>query len=125
MVPDTRPEVVLYENHPLRGIEFARSLNDKEFDLAAQEVSLLGMPYFFSNEQKNKAALAYNWQLNNNALSQEGNEVIFRKPEGVTEGRSRISLGIKNLERFMQDASGSLNVVFQNTAETPTSQPIF
>ncbi len=124
-IPDSRTETVLYENHPLLGIMFGNALNNKDFELADKEVSIIAAPYFFSNQQKKFGGVSYNWSLNNSTLSQQGNEVIFRKPEGVSTGRSLISVSTKNLERFMQASDATLNVIFKETESTTSDQTTF
>lgn len=124
-VPNSKTEVLLYENHPLYGIIFEKSLNGGEFPITNHEVRIIGTPFFFSEEQKKLGQLVYDWKLNNSSVNQPGNEVIFRKPEGSGEGRSFVSLGIKNTERFAQASSASLYVQFKNEEEAPADQNIF
>lgn len=124
-IPNSKTEVLLYENHPLYGIIFEKSLNAGEFPITNHEVRIIGTPFFFSEEQKKLGQLVYDWKLNNASVNQQGNEVIFRKPEGGGDGRSFVSLGIKNLERFAQSSSASLYVQFKNKEETPAGQNIF
>ncbi|MEK7390640.1 MAG: hypothetical protein AAB635_00705 [Patescibacteria group bacterium] len=124
-IPDSKTEVLLYENHPLYGIVFERALNAKESPITNHEIRIIGVPFFFSNQQKNLGQLVYDWKLNNASVNQPGNEVIFRKPEGGGEGRSLVSLGIKNPERFAQSSSASLHVQFKDEEETPAGQNIF
>lgn len=126
-IPDSPTETVMYENHPLYGIIFERALNGKELTLKNKEVSLIGIPYFFSRQQKDFSGLDYSWTLNNNPVAQRENEVIFRKPDGATTGRSSISLSVKNPERFMQSSSASLHVVFNDEPKesVDSAQSIF
>lgn len=123
-ISDIRPEVLVYENHPLYGIVFEKALNGKDFVMAGSETKITAVPFFFSNKQKNSGDLLYDWNLNNSSVSEKGNEVVFRKPENVKQGSSLISLNVKNLERFMQYADASFNIKFSNDSET-RSQNVF
>ncbi len=125
-INDTRPEILFYEKNPIYGINFGRTLNDKDFIMTNDETTIVGEPFFFSNAQKNtQSGLTYTWTQNGTTVQQEGNELTFRKPEDQN-GRAQIGLGIKNLERFMQFATGNFYVQFNNNTNiAPASQPIF
>jgi len=123
-IPESKTEVVLYENNPLYGINFSNALNQKEVSINEQEIRVFGVPFFFSKTHKVSDKLSFNWKLNNTSINQPGDEVIFRKPEGG-EGRSSIELTIKNNEQALQKSSGNFYVRFENTASGSANQPIF
>lgn len=122
-IPDSKTEVLLYENDPLYGIRFEEALNNKDFSITEQEIRVFGVPMYFSNEQESDGQLVLTWNLNNSRINQTENEVIFRKPEGSTGGRSLISLGIKNPVRYAQFSSANFYAVFAD--EQTTGQSVF
>jgi hypothetical protein len=124
-IPNSSPEVVFYENKPLYVIDFTRSFNDGDFNIAGSESKVVATPYFFSNEQKDLGQLSSSWRLNNAPINEPGNEVILRKPENGGGVRSLISLNIKNLERFMQTADGSFYATFDKPTETQNNPGLF
>ncbi len=124
-ISDTKPEVVFYENHPLYGIIFNKALNNRDFIMTQDEVSIIAEPYYFSHEQADNNELSYNWNLNSGLVGEYQNQLTFRKP-GSGSGRSELSLAVKNLERFMQAASANLYVQFDSESENSAEGvPIF
>lgn len=124
VIPNSNPEVVFYENHPLYGIRSSEALNGKDFTVVDSEARIIGEPFFFSNAQKDFNLLTYEWSLNNSKINQLENTIIVRTPSGEGSGRSLISLKIKNLERFLQTAGDTLYAVYGNNPEQQT-QSVF
>jgi hypothetical protein len=104
---------------------FGKELTGKEVALNDTEIRIMSIPLYFSNQQKNGGLLGYRWSLNNTVVNQQGNEVIFRKPDGNARGKSLISLGIENKERFTQSSNASTNITYNAEEQTAESQPIF
>lgn len=125
VVPDTQTETLLYENNPLYGIMFGKELTEKAVALSDTEIRIMSIPLYFSNQQKNGGLLEYRWSLNNITVNQQGNEVIFRKPDGTASGKSLISLAIENKERFTQSSNASTNITYNTEEQGTESQPIF
>ncbi len=65
VIDDTQPEVLFYENHPLYGVLFNTALNGKSLILAEEEVSVIGVPLYFSKEQMATDFITYSWGLKN------------------------------------------------------------
>lgn len=114
VIPESTPEVLLYENDPLYGISFSKALNGGEHTISNTEVTVLGIPFFFSNSQRNTGSLTKIWKLNGNTINESGDEIILKKPSGDVSGRSQISFEVKNPVRFMQNAKGDFYVRFNN-----------
>ncbi len=121
VIPTSQPEVVLYQNHPLYGVDFNNSLNNKEFPVSNSEANIIAEPFYFSNTQKNFNSLTYNWNLNNLGTGQQGNEIVLRKPEGGGTGKSLISVSVKNLQRFIQNAEAQMYASFGTTNNQSTN----
>ncbi len=124
LIPNSAPEVVFYENHPLYGIRSSQALNNKDFVITNSEARIIGVPFFFSNSQKKSNLLTYDWALNDSKINQVQNTIIVRTPEGGEGGRSLISLQIKNLERFLQNTDGKMYATY-GTDAPPQTQSVF
>ncbi|HLP44028.1 MAG TPA: hypothetical protein VK145_02005 [Candidatus Nanoarchaeia archaeon] len=122
-IPNTDPEIVFYENHPLYGVRMNTALNGQSFNLTSNEANVVAVPFFFSNDQKELNLLSYTWKLNNNVVNQDGEEIIVRKPQAEGSGKSSISLAVKNLERFMQTATAEMFAAYNN--ESTNTQTTF
>jgi hypothetical protein len=120
-IPESKAEVMLYENQPLYGINFSSALNEKERTISDQEIRVIGIPFFFSNQEKTNNNLSFTWSLNNTPINQAGSEVIFRKPDGSGTGRSLVSLNIKNSKRAVQNATSNFYTTFQGETEGQTT----
>lgn len=118
-IEETAPEIVLYENSPLYGVQTQVSLNGRIFDLGAQpETTLLAVPFFFSTTDGNNQ-LSYTWTQNGSAINKKDNTVVFRAPsEGA--GETRVSIQTKHLTNFMQGNNAGVTIRFDKT-KTPAS----
>lgn len=106
------PEIVFYENNSYYGHIFDKSISN-EYDLKTGEVQILAVPYYFTRERD--GLLKYEWRLNGAPISNLSDirTAIFRKPENKT-GRSTISLAVENLNRILQQADASIDMIFKN-----------
>lgn len=97
----SRPEILFYENSPYYGNLFDQAVG--AIDLTNEEVQVIAYPFFFSNEEGDN--IEYEWRLNNQTIPSLYNlrSAIFRKPEGEG-GQSIISISVKNINKFMQQA---------------------
>lgn len=111
-IAPVQPEVIFYEKSPYYGHLFDTALNGT-FSLKAEEVQVLAVPYFFSNEES--GFLQYKWRLNSqSAPALTGSRAaVFKKPEEES-GRSSISLSVESANHILQQASQSLMVNFSN-----------
>jgi len=101
-------EIIVYEDHPLYGLLFENAVREN-YILPRQEIELVAFPYFFSEA----SSAQYNWKINgvsSSGLSGKQN-IVLRSPDGVS-GFSRINIGIKNINRILQQTSLDLTIGF-------------
>ncbi|OGG63663.1 hypothetical protein A3D66_03105 [Candidatus Kaiserbacteria bacterium RIFCSPHIGHO2_02_FULL_50_9] len=107
------PEVVLYEDDPLLGIQFNTALQ-KEFFLSGSESRIVAVPYFMSAKERTSGALRYQWTLNGMPVATEegkkGSVTLRQTAEG--SGTATLALVVQNLKQILQSASRSLTVSF-------------
>lgn len=118
-IPLVRPFVLFYEDHPLIGIWYNRSLGTS-IELSKKEFSITATPFFFSNEHDGSSNTVYNWSLNNNTLSNIKRSITLRNKEGSV-GDSSITLAMRNIFQTFQTASQSITIHF--TAGVPEASP--
>jgi hypothetical protein len=102
------PIMVFYENSPLYGIVYEKSINNG-FNLEGQEVSIVASPFYFNiNDNIN-----YNWSINNKSEPNiKGLSVTFRKP-GDVDGSSFVSINVENQDRVLQSGDGNFRINFK------------
>lgn len=101
------PKVVFYEKHPLKGVLYARAL-ENTFSLLKEEFILRAEPFFFSKNALKDSVSGFSWLVNNaDVLPQKENELTLRH-EGEESGSSRVELTVKNEKKFLQAAASIL-----------------
>ncbi|MBI2049004.1 MAG: hypothetical protein HYT29_01015 [Parcubacteria group bacterium] len=101
------PKIIFYEKHPLRGILYARAL-ENIFTLLKEEFVLRAEPFFFSKSAEKTGAPRFSWTVNSaTVLPQEINELILRH-EGDESGSSRVGLVVKDEKKILQAAASLL-----------------
>jgi hypothetical protein len=105
------PIVLAYENSPLLGYVFEKEASNL-FKLNKEEISFSAFPYYFSTPFKDGGSVTYLWRINNSSSNQVGSKVTFRAPK--SEGKSLVSVDIKNLQKVTQSAKKDFLVQFDN-----------
>ncbi|KKU70309.1 MAG: hypothetical protein UX94_C0008G0001 [Parcubacteria group bacterium GW2011_GWA2_47_21] len=110
ILPQT-PLVVLYEDSPLYGVLYNKSLA-RSYSLGKDEIGIVAAPYFFS--RVDARFLSYQWLVNQAGVSY-GNKpsIILRKPAGIS-GSSELSLKVTNREKILQNALTGLLINFDS-----------
>lgn len=109
-VSSVEPQVVFYEDRPLLGLSFERSLkNNTQIDGTTAVVR--AVPYFFSTSDYVNGKLLYLWssggmRIPNNV---QPNQVIVDSP-----GVAAIELRIRNSVRVMQDTYRAIKFTLNN-----------
>jgi hypothetical protein len=113
-IEQQEPLILFYENSPLYGIRYNRSLSNTT-SLSSNEITVEAVPYFFStNNTTNTKDLTYTWSINNTTVEDKQNTSsrIFRKVGDIT-GVSNISLSIEHRQKILQSTTGLFNINFQ------------
>jgi hypothetical protein len=118
LVPALTPEVVLYEDHPTRGMLLERALPET-FDLEEEEVTLTAIPFFFSTNERNESHMTYSWSVDGtNVAPQTGNpSSITLRPTGGS-GRSSLSVDLRNQQSLLQIARSSLSINYESGSQS-------
>ncbi|MDD4989179.1 MAG: hypothetical protein PHV42_02010 [Candidatus Pacebacteria bacterium] len=120
VISPTTPQTVLYEDDPLFGIKYERSL-PASFSLTNPEIKINAVPYFFNINN----SLTYSWDMNGNPFtdgqSADGKSVILRQ-NGQT-GTALISLSIKNNDSFLQSAGVESSILLPTITPTNAVTP--
>lgn len=105
------PQVLVYENSPLYGIEYGRAIPNN-YLLDNPEITLSAMPYFFSVPNRYDSALSYTWNINNKNLELGNNaDVTFKK--GDSSGSSQIKINIKDTEKILQYFNNAFTISYK------------
>ncbi len=114
-VEETLPEVVVYENSPLYGIQRQVALNNRVLNLDNQaETALVAVPFFFSSSFDSLKSIAYTWTQNSSSINKNSNAIIFRAPADTT-GSTQIAVRANNQKNLMQSGNASLSIQFDRT----------
>ncbi len=116
------PQTILYENHPLYGITYNKSL-PYQLSLDEKEITLSVAPYFFDVNRKDKPTISYVWKMNGKEIQnlEKPFSLVLRKPEGGGAGSAILSLLITQTEKMFQFANSSISIFFKSEEETQTN----
>jgi len=112
VLPLAKPKVIVYEDYPLLGTLFNRSVRDSFF-LAVNETRFIAYPYFMSLRSRNDTNLEYLWHIDQSevALGEDPSSITVSH-EGDGEGNARVTVSIQNLRNIFQQAEKSFTVQF-------------
>jgi len=110
------PKILLYQNHPLGGILYEKSIGNS-FQLKGGEFTLRTEPYFFSFITRNNNDAAFRWNINGESLEinpDNKSEFTLRSPE-TGSGSVKLGIEINNIDLFrLQRASKTINLTYSN-----------
>lgn len=118
-IPLSNPFVLLYENDPLLGVLYKKTLNPN-ITLSKKEFSISAEPYFFSYEAVENPSSAYMWSLNGQEIHNPSRLITLRNENGVA-GTSRIALAARGVKQTFQNAGQSIMINFTADESTRTS----
>jgi hypothetical protein len=112
------PEVTFYENNPLLGVLYNKSLSN--YVMQEKELSITAVPFFF-NTATEPASLQYKWTMNGNIVPTQSDPATLtvRNNSGVS-GSSSVGLQISNVLKTLQFASNSMFVSFGQKDNQPS-----
>ncbi len=108
-IPYVKPTVLLYENSPLKGVQFEHALINKFVAEANSDITLVAEPYFFSTPQSQ--SLTYTWSVNGQTSKGVSGPSFIARSE--TTGTSTVNVAVTNPLYILQRISKSLSVVLQ------------
>ncbi len=107
-----QPRVVFYEENPLVGTLYNKSLASSLF-LKNEEIKVVAIPYFSETSEREGGKLNYEWRINNNIIPGSSNKsgLAFRQEKGVS-GMAAVSLQVSNPAKIFQFANANLSLFF-------------
>ena len=111
-IPAIDPQVTLYLNHPLFGVEYYRAVRDRDV-LSDLEATFSAVPYFIAAASPSDRSLRYDWSVNGTPLSASSsaaNEITINAVGA--SGPATISLGLSSPQNFYLDARHSWTISF-------------
>jgi hypothetical protein len=105
----TEPTLHLYEDHPLRGIQYSKTLTG-DHTLTSSEGTLVAEPYFYVAGTRSDTDLNYAWDIAGQKLTTPGRIVL--RPEGGGAGNARIQLVVKNALIWQQNDRKELTIYY-------------
>jgi len=120
-IPETQPEINLYQRHPLYGTLYNNSLNSSPNFQPGNETILVAEPYFFSVDNNDPVNLSFNWTIGGVAATPNWdtpNVITIDTPETFS-GSTALSLSVEAPQRILQNLTETFSLIFKNT-ETST-----
>ncbi len=108
------PEVNLYEDHPLYGFLFNKEISGVFPFGEREEGTIAAFPFFLSTLNRITKSIVYNWTVNYNKVIGQSNknELTLRNTEN-TEGKSYVSVEVRNSDIFLQKGETNTYVDFK------------
>jgi hypothetical protein len=117
VIPATTPDVVLYDQDPLRGTIFDAAL-PAAISLGTQELTVQAVPYYFSNSSLANSSLMYDWTLNSNETSgpNSAKGLLTLQETGSGTGSATIGVSLQNndADKYVQAAQAALQIIFSS-----------
>ncbi len=115
LVHPTQPKILVYENRPLSGFRFDKAVGSQQ-GLDENEVSFVGIPYFFSAAKRNAENLFFSWTMNGASVtpSEKDRATLILRHEGGVTGSSQIGLSVENQNGSLQRATNEFSVIYGN-----------
>jgi len=116
------PQALLYQDHPLFGIEYYNALIDQN-SIPDLEMTFAAVPYFAQASDPNDPRLAYAWSVNGApvAATSSGSEITINA--GNSSGLAAISLILTSPSNFFLRGQGSWDVLFSRRGIGTPSAP--
>ncbi|HEY0907743.1 MAG TPA: hypothetical protein VGE35_00130 [Candidatus Paceibacterota bacterium] len=104
------PEVLFYENSPLYGVIYERSLRGTH-TLANEEMTLKAEPFGMSTDGPTSGLLTFSWNLNGAMIAEfaNRNQIVLRKVDG-SAGQSSLGVTVQNSRKLLQGAQSSITI---------------
>lgn len=90
-VSPVEPRLILFEDHPLYGLQFHRALRGT-VPLTKDEVRVIAVPFYFETPRRSSPRISYTWVLNFAPLSGEKKPALVLRRASDDGGRSALSV---------------------------------
>ena len=114
------PRVYLYENNPLLGVLYNKSITN--YVMPGKELSITAEPFFF-NTGTEPSNLQFTWTMNGQTTQTMANDpsTLTLRNETDLSGNSTIGVQISNVLKTLQFASNSFSVTFGQNQDNQTN----
>ena len=112
VIPSIDPQLTLYEDHPLFGIEYYNALLGQS-SIPDLEMTFAAVPYFAAVSGPSDPSLNYAWIVNGASVAASAtssNEITINADN--SSGVAAIAASLTSSVNFLLDASGAWNVLF-------------
>ncbi|OHA40935.1 MAG: hypothetical protein A3G59_01490 [Candidatus Taylorbacteria bacterium RIFCSPLOWO2_12_FULL_47_20] len=117
-VPASIPRIFVYENNPLLGILFNKSIG-VGITMDDTELNLEAFPFFITSVSRNSEEITYQWSLNGQNLeSQSSGSLTLRKDSANDRGTANVGLRVNNAGRAYETPSFFTSVMFGKSEES-------
>lgn len=89
-IAPVEPRLLLYEDHPLYGIQFHRALRGA-IPLQKDEMRVVSVPFYFEAPKRDSSRISYVWSLNFKPLSGERKPTIVLRRTSAEGGKASLS----------------------------------
>jgi len=112
VVRTSQPEVLIYEDKPLLGIQYQNSLSD-ETDLKTLETTLVAEPFFFDQKSLSDGKVTLNWYKDEQPITDgvKGQSLTLRQENGLS-GKALIRIIAKDNSSPVSVAQKTLKINF-------------
>jgi hypothetical protein len=120
VVPNAKPVLALYEDHPLYGITYFQTLPGQIS--GANDMTVAAEPYFAAIDGLGDPNISYNWLLNGSAYSASStkrNEVTIDS----TQKSAALHLDISSPINFFLSVASDWKFTFGNSGGSPITKP--
>jgi hypothetical protein len=118
LIKDTRPELAVYERHPLYGVVFEQALGESPYPVNEEEISLVAVPYSMDIASLSDPRVEWNWRTSQG--KGPGTPVVTFRPEPGAAGLADASIRI-NHQNFAQYVSGAVKLEFKPVTLSTTT----
>ena len=107
-----KPVVLMYENNPLNGIMFNKSIGNN-YQIKGKEITIESFPYNFSVSKRDDSTLEYSWAINNAKINAPKNQsfAVFRN-NSDQRGSSVVKNSIYSSNKIYQQDTTEANINF-------------
>lgn len=109
---DTRPRIILYEDHPLYGVLFDQALGPSPF-VGDAEMTFAAIPLFAPVSDLRDRALSYDWRVNQTDVTPSDaapNEITINATK--SNGIAGVQLSVSHAQNYFFNADASWNITF-------------
>ncbi|MEI6850262.1 MAG: hypothetical protein WCK29_04455 [archaeon] len=119
-----QPNVLVYEDSPLYGVQFNKAL-PVSFYLTNSEETLVAYPYYFGFKWRSDPDAQYVWNMNGQDISGTNQPSMVFKNTATSAGQTSVGIDVTSVSNFLVEASQALNISFGSNSNNSTNSVLF